>query len=59
MEIKYQLYHVTNPYDMNIVVKFVDGVAFYFTETGTPLDETLGWSGTCIQDNYPKPSWDI
>jgi hypothetical protein len=58
MNIIYQKYQITSPYDMIMIVKYINGYAQYFTETGEMLDETIGWSGIMIEDNIPTPDWD-
>ncbi len=58
MNIIYQKYQITSPYDMIMIVKYINGYAQYFTETGEMLDETIGWSGIMIEDNAPTPDWD-
>jgi hypothetical protein len=58
MNVIYQKYHITQPYDTIIIVKFINGYAFYFTETGELLDSTLEWSGILLGE-IPPPDWDI
>jgi hypothetical protein len=58
MEIKYDKYQMTNPYECIVIVKFTNGYAQYFTEDGVILDMNLPWSGTAIEGNIPTPSWD-
>lgn len=58
MNIIYQKYQITSPYDMIMIVKYINGYAQYFTETGEMLDETISWSGIMIEDNIPTPDWD-
>ncbi len=58
MNIVYQKYHIVYPYDTIIIVKFINGYAFYFTETGELLDTTTEWSGTLLGE-IPTPDWDI
>ena len=58
MEIKYDKYQMTNPYECIVIVKFTNGHAQYFTEDGIILDMNLPWSGNAIEGNIPTPSWD-
>lgn len=58
MNIIYQKYHITYPLDIIIIVKFINGYAYYFTEFGELLDETLEWTGTSLGE-IPTPDWDV
>lgn len=58
MNIIYQKFHVTYPEDMMMIVKFINGYAFYFTETGELLDSTLEWTGVLLGE-IPTPDWDV
>lgn len=58
MNIIYQKFHITYPQDIIMIVKFINGYAFYFTETGELLDTTLEWTGTLLGE-IPTPDWDV
>lgn len=58
MEIKYDKYQMTNPYECIVIVKYVNGYAQYYTEDGISLNVNLPWSGNAIEGNIPTPSWD-
>ena len=58
MEIHYDKYQMTNPYECIVIVKYTDGYAQYYTEDGIILDMNLAWSGRAIEKNISTPSWD-
>ena len=58
MNIIYQKFHITYPQDIIMIVKFINGYAFYFTENGELLDSTLEWTGVLL-GGISTPDWDL
>lgn len=48
---------MTEPTEMIVIVKTIDGINNYFTEDGVALDENLPWCGTPIEVGITPPSW--
>ena len=57
MNILWSKIQMTEPTEMIVIVKTINGINNYFTEDGVALDENLPWCGSPIEVGITPPSW--